>query len=190
VGNNNLSRWYATAWGSKWDTLGEESNCVTTCFQSTQFLPDRIEEVFTTVTANRTDSGVLVAAVSTLLLSRDHYLKGNVYKLLFLYPSSARKGKKGSGSIKWGWRNVILVSVCRNGAVSKGRRSFLPLDCNITKESITSIFFFPFLLVGGGVVRSFVYCAKDTVRPSSQLKYTSYHLDPRMRQWRITGRNG
>jgi len=35
---------------------------------------------------------------SKLLLSRDHYLKRNVYKLLSLYPSFARVGKKGSGN--------------------------------------------------------------------------------------------
>jgi hypothetical protein len=35
-----------------------------------------------------------VGLLSPLLLSRDHYLKRNAYKLLFLYLSSARVGKK------------------------------------------------------------------------------------------------
>jgi hypothetical protein len=48
------------------------------------------------------DSSEAVDSASTLLLSRDHYLKGNVYKLLFLYPSSARISKKGPGWIQEG----------------------------------------------------------------------------------------
>jgi hypothetical protein len=97
-------------------------------FQPSNYFLRRTVWVKYSPTANSVYSGTEIATTLTLLLSRDYYLKRNVYKLLSLHTSYTRVGKKGV--MEWlrrGLKNVIFAGRGYTGRVQSQRgRGILP----------------------------------------------------------------